>query len=75
VKRSRERPLKVPYGYVWFDAIEVKCREEVRTVNVACLVAVGVNNDDHVEVLGLEVVSSEDGAEWLALLRSSALAG
>jgi putative transposase len=70
VKSFRERPLKGPYRYVWLDAIEVKCREEGRIVNVACLVGVGVNSDGRREVLGLEVVSSEDGAGWLAFLRS-----
>jgi len=70
VKSFRERPLKGPYRYVWLDAIEVKCREEGRIVNVACLVAVGVNSDGRREVLGLEVVSTEDGAGWLAFLRS-----
>jgi putative transposase len=44
------------------DAIEVKCREEGGIVNVACLVAVGVNNDGRREVLGLEALSSDYGA-------------
>jgi putative transposase len=70
VKSFRERPLKGPYRYVWLDAIEVKCREEGRIVNVACLVGVGVNDDGRREVLGLDVVSTEDGAGWLAFLRS-----
>jgi transposase-like protein len=33
------------------------------------LVAVGVNEDGRREVLGLEVVTGEDGAGWLAFLR------
>ncbi|HUH94357.1 MAG TPA: IS256 family transposase [Casimicrobiaceae bacterium] len=70
VKSFRERPLAGPYKYVWLDALFVKCREDGRIVNVACLVAVGVNGDGRREILGLDVVAEEDGAGWLAFLRS-----
>jgi putative transposase len=70
VKSFRERPLVGPYKYVWLDALFVKCREDGRIVNVACLVAVGVNGDSRREILGLDVVAEEDGAGWLAFLRS-----
>ena len=69
VKSFRERPLAGPYKYVWLDALEVKCREEGRIVSVACLVGVGVNKDGRREILGLDVVTAEDGAGWLAFLR------
>ena len=65
----RERPLAVSYKYVWLDALMVKCREGGRIVSVACLVAVGVNDDGRREILGLDVVTTEDGAGWLAFLR------
>jgi putative transposase len=70
VKSFRERPLAGPYKYVWLDALFMKCREEGRINNVACLVAVGVNADGRREILGLDVVADEDGAGWLAFLRS-----
>lgn len=70
VKSFRERPLSGPYRYVWLDALEMKSREGGRIVNVACLVATGVNSDGRREVLGLDVVTAEDGAGWLAFLRS-----
>src|SRR5512138_1783960 len=69
VKSFRERPLAGPYKYLWLDALYVKCREEGRIVDVACLVAVGVNDDGRREILGLDVVTAEDGAGWLAFLR------
>jgi len=69
VKSFRERPLSGPYKYLWLDALEMKCREEGRIVNVACLIAVGVNKDGRREVLGFDVVTAEDGAGWLAFLR------
>src|SRR3954466_2443230 len=70
VKSFRERPLTGQYKYVWLDALFVKCRENGHIVNVACLVGVGVNGDGRREILGIDVVADEDGAGWLAFLRS-----
>lgn len=38
-------------------------------VGVHALVATGVNADEHREILGLHVTTSEDGAGWLAFFR------
>jgi transposase-like protein len=71
VEDFRTRPLDGgPYPYVTFDALVVKCREGGRTVNICVVHAVGVNRDGFRESLGLDVVTSEDGAAWLAFLRS-----
>ncbi len=71
VEAFRTRPLDSGhYTFVWLDALTMKVREGGRTVNVHALVAVGVNADGQREVLGLEVASDEDGAGWLAFLRS-----
>lgn len=70
VRAFRERPLTMRYRYVWLDALVFKCREAGRIVNVAALVAVGVNDEGRREVLGLDVVASEDGAGWLSFLRA-----
>ncbi|GAA1900262.1 IS256 family transposase [Asanoa iriomotensis] len=71
VEAFRNRPLDAAhYTFVWLDALVVKVREHGRIVNVHALVAVGVNADGGREVLGLEVASDEDGAGWLAFLRS-----
>jgi putative transposase len=69
VRNFRERPLQGCFRYLWLDALMVKCREGGRIVNVACLVAVGVNEEGRREILGLDVVTVEDGAGWLAFLR------
>jgi transposase-like protein len=71
VEAFRNRPLDAgPYTFVWVDALVIKVREHGRTINVHALVAVGVNADGGREVLGLEISSDEDGAGWLAFLRS-----
>ena len=70
VEDFRTRPLDgAPYAYVTLDALVVKCREGGRTVNVCVVHAVGVNRDGFRESLGLEVVTAEDGAAWLAFVR------
>ncbi|MFG2047353.1 IS256 family transposase [Micromonospora sp. NPDC048935] len=71
VEAFRNRPLDSGYyAFVWMDALTMKVREAGRTVNVHALVAVGVNADGQREVLGFDVASDEDGAGWLAFLRS-----
>jgi transposase-like protein len=70
VAAFRSRPLDGgPYTYVSLDAMTQKVREGGRIVNVAVVIAVGVNADGHREVLGFDVITSEDGAGWLAFLR------
>src|SRR5579863_10713082 len=70
VEDFRTRPLDgAPYAYVTLDALVVKCREGGRTVNVCVVHAVGVNKDGFRESLGLDVVTGEDGAAWLAYVR------
>ena len=66
----RARPLDGgPYTYVSLDAMTQKVRELGRIVNVAVVIAVGVNAEGHREVLGVDVITTEDGAGWLAFLR------
>jgi len=71
VEDFRTRPLDgASYPYLVLDALEVKCREGGRTVNVCVVHAVAVNRHGFRESLGLDVVTTEDGAGWLAFLRS-----
>ena len=71
VEQFRNRPLdRGPYRFVQADALVVKVREGGRTVGVHILVATGVNAEGKREILGLEALSAEDGAGWLAFSRS-----
>jgi transposase-like protein len=70
VEDFRHRPLEGSYPFLWLDALVLKSREGGRVVNVAVVVAVGVNDDGKREILGVDVVTTEDGAGWLAFLRS-----
>jgi len=70
VESFRNRPLDDgPYTFVWLDAMTQRCREGGRVVNVVTVIATGVNGDGHREILGLDVMTSEDGAGWTEFLR------
>jgi putative transposase len=73
VAAFRARPLDAgPYPYVWVDALAVKCREAGRIVNVACVVATGVNADGWTAFLRDLVARGLSGVE---LVVSDAHAG
>ena len=55
---------------MWLDGLTQKVREGGRIVNVCVVVATGVNAEGQREILGMDVGASEDGAFWLAFLRS-----
>ena len=67
--RTRSLTDAGPFTFVAADALVLKVREGGRVVGVRALVATGVNNNGHREILGLHVTTSEDGAGWLAFFR------
>jgi transposase-like protein len=70
VAEFRNRPLeRGPYRFMWLDAMTQRCREGGRVVNVVTVSATAVNAHGRREVLGLDVITSEDGAGWQAFLR------
>ena len=50
-------------------------REAGRIVNVSVVVATAVNGEGKREIIGMDVGTSEDGAFWLAFLRSLSARG
>ncbi len=56
VEDFRTRPLNEdgPYTFVAADALTMKVREGGRVRNVSVMVATGVNNDGHREILGVQ---------------------
>jgi transposase-like protein len=70
VASFRGRPLDGgPYRLLSLDALALKVREEGRIVSAAALIAIGVNREGHREILGLDVVTAEDGTAWTSFLR------
>jgi len=71
VAEFRDRPLDGgPYRYVWIDALTQKVREGGRVVNVSAVIATAVNAEGRREIVGFDVVTTEDTAAWTAFLRS-----
>jgi putative transposase len=70
VEAFRTRPLdSSPYPFLMLDALQVKVREAGRIVNVCVVHATAVNREGYRESLGLDIVTVEDGAAWVAFLR------
>ena len=62
VAAFRNRPLDAgPYTYIWVDALTQKVREGGRIVNVAVVIATGVNAEGHREILGLDLITTGTG--------------
>ena len=70
VEEFRNRPLDSgPYAYLWIDALYIKVREGGRVCSVAMLIATAVNADGRREIVGVDVITTEDGAGWTQFLR------
>src|SRR5215210_2241878 len=71
VTEFRERPLDAgPYRYVWIDALTQKVREGGRVVNVSAVIATAVTAEGRREIIGFDIVTTEDTAAWTGFLRS-----
>jgi transposase-like protein len=70
VAQFRQRQLEESYPYVWLDALYLKVRQNHRVVNLAMVIAVGVDEEGERHLLGFDLGGSEDEAFWLAFLRS-----
>ena len=65
----RVRKLEGPYPYLFLDARYEKVRENQRVVDMAVLVAIGVNEQGRREVVGTEVAHWESKATWGGFLK------
>ena len=71
VDSFRNAPLeRGPYPYVWLDAVHMRSREAGRVVNVALVLATGLNREGRREILGVDVITCEDESGWGSFLRS-----
>jgi transposase-like protein len=71
VRDFRGRRLDhLAFPYVFCDATYVKAHEGGRVISKAIVIATGVTEHGHREVLGLATGDSEDGAFWTEFLRS-----
>jgi putative transposase len=60
------RPLNVTYyKYVYVDAMYIKVREHQRVVSKAVYIAIGVNEKNKREIIGLSVNHAESKSGWI----------
>ncbi len=64
VKAFKTRPLKAHYPFIQVDAIYLKVRENGRVESKGLLVAVGINENGHREIIGFNVANSETEDSW-----------
>ena len=69
INEWRNRPIEGEHPYVYLDGIWLKRSWGGEVRNIAVLVAVGVNQDGHREVLGVQEGAKEDKESWAAFLR------
>jgi transposase-like protein len=71
VAEFRERPLDSgPYRYLWIDGLTQRVREGGRVVNVSAVIATAANAEGRREIVGFDIVTTEDTASWTEFLRS-----
>lgn len=64
LQKFRERPLTGKYAYVFFDAMYEKIRYGGAVIDMATLIAIGVNEAGKREVLGVSAKLSEAEVHW-----------
>jgi transposase-like protein len=70
VEQFRDRPLdNGPYRYLWIDGLTQRVREGGRVVNVSAVIATAANCEGRREIIGFDIVTSEDTASWTEFLR------
>jgi putative transposase len=71
VGEFRDRRLESgPYRYLWVDALTQRVREGGRVVNVSAVIATAANAEGRREIVGFDLVTTEDTAGWTEFLRS-----
>lgn len=70
VEAFRTRPLGVAYRYLWLDAMYLKVSEGGRIRSLAVLIALGVNPEGRLEVLGVDVAEGEMEEAWKSFLEA-----
>jgi len=71
VNDFRLRPLDTgPYRYLWIDALTQRVREGGRVVNVSAVIATAANAEGRREIVGFDIVTTEDTAAWTEFLRA-----
>lgn len=69
VREFQTRQFRKEFPYVYLDATNTKVRENGVIVNASLVMAVGVSETGHREILGFELGGTEDEAFWMEFLK------
>lgn len=69
IEEWRKRPIIGKFAYVYMDGIWLKRSWGGEVRNVSMLVAIGVNEEGHREILAVAEGSKEDKASWQTFMR------
>lgn len=68
VTEWQNRTLDALYPIVYLDCIVVKVRQDGRVINKSVFLALGINTEDHKELLGMWLAENEGAKFWLSVL-------
>ena len=68
ITQWQSRPLDAIYPIVYLDCIVIKIRDNLRVINKAIYLALGVNMDGKKDLLGLWMSENEGAKFWLSVL-------
>lgn len=69
IQAFRDRPINQAVRYLWLDATYIKVRQRGTVLSMALVLAVGVREYGHREVLGWDIGHAEDEIFWVEFLR------
>jgi putative transposase len=70
VKAFQHRPLESHYPFLMVDAMYLKVRVDHRVQSRGLLIAVGVNEEGHREIIGFQLTTTESENSWSEFFQS-----
>jgi transposase-like protein len=70
VQTFRNRPLNMPYPFVFVDATYFKVRQNHRIISKALMVAYATNSEGLKEVIGFDLYDNESNDTWFMFIES-----
>lgn len=75
VTERQNRPLDAVYPIVYLDCIVLKIRQNSRVINKSVFLALGINIEGQIELLGMWLAENEGAKFWLNVLTELKTAG
>ena len=70
VTQFKYRDISARYPFVYTDAIYLKVREDHRVTSRALMVAIGINDTGHKEILVFDIFDAEREATWIEFFKN-----